>query len=97
MQKKWTVILGVVGLIVGLFHPANIDFGVAMPEAIAFAVPWALLFSAIGFAIDYFINSKKSTLGTPSHETHVKCPDCRELVLKDARKCKHCGCSLVPQ
>lgn len=30
-------------------------------------------------------------------ETHVKCPDCRELVIKDARKCKHCGCALVPQ
>lgn len=32
-----------------------------------------------------------------SPDTHVKCPDCRELVLKDARKCKHCGCALVPQ
>ncbi len=28
--------------------------------------------------------------------THVKCPDCRELVLWDARRCKHCGCALVP-
>lgn len=33
----------------------------------------------------------------PSPNTHVKCPDCRELVLKDARKCKHCGCALIPQ
>lgn len=33
----------------------------------------------------------------PSPKTHVRCPDCRELVLKDARKCKHCGCALVPQ
>lgn len=24
--------------------------------------------------------------------THIKCPDCAELVLADARKCKHCGC-----
>lgn len=30
-------------------------------------------------------------------ETHVKCPDCREFILKDARVCKHCGCKLVPQ
>jgi hypothetical protein len=29
--------------------------------------------------------------------THVKCPDFRELVLTDAKKCKHCGCSLTPQ
>jgi TM2 domain-containing membrane protein YozV len=34
---------------------------------------------------------------TPNPLTHVKCPDCRELVFKDARKCKHCGTSLVPQ
>lgn len=33
----------------------------------------------------------------PTPETHVKCPDCRELVLKEARVCKHCGCRLVPQ
>lgn len=33
----------------------------------------------------------------PSPDTHVKCPDCRELVLKEARVCKHCGCKLVPQ
>lgn len=39
----------------------------------------------------------KSTETAPSPDTHVKCPDCRELVLRDARKCKHCGCSLTPQ
>jgi len=30
-------------------------------------------------------------------ETHVRCPDCRELVRMDAKKCKHCGIALVPQ
>lgn len=34
---------------------------------------------------------------TPTPETHVKCPDCRELVFKDAKKCKHCGTLLIPQ
>jgi heme/copper-type cytochrome/quinol oxidase subunit 2 len=33
----------------------------------------------------------------PSPDTHVKCPDCAELVLKEARVCKHCGCRLQPQ
>lgn len=33
----------------------------------------------------------------PSPTTHVKCPDCREFVLKDAKVCKHCGCKLLPQ
>lgn len=32
-----------------------------------------------------------------STSTHVRCPDCRELVRADARKCKHCGIALVPQ
>jgi len=30
----------------------------------------------------------------PSPETHFRCPDCRELVRKDAIKCKHCGIKL---
>lgn len=34
-------------------------------------------------------------IATPA--THVRCPDCRELVRKDARKCKHCGTALIPQ
>lgn len=34
---------------------------------------------------------------TISPNTHVHCPDCRELVRKDARKCKHCHAALVPQ
>lgn len=32
----------------------------------------------------------------PSPRTHVICPECRELVLKDARVCKHCGSRLKP-
>lgn len=32
----------------------------------------------------------------PTPDTHVKCPDCRELVLMDAKKCKHCGATLTP-
>lgn len=37
----------------------------------------------------------KDLVATP--DTHVKCPDCKELVRKDARVCKHCGCKLVPE
>jgi hypothetical protein len=33
----------------------------------------------------------------PTPDTHVRCPDCRELVRYDASKCKHCGAKLVPQ
>ena len=34
---------------------------------------------------------------TASSETHVKCPDCAELVKREAKVCKHCGCKLIPQ
>ncbi len=33
---------------------------------------------------------------TPSASTHVRCPECRELVRHDASKCKHCGATLTP-
>ena len=33
----------------------------------------------------------------PSPDTHVKCPDCAELVKREAKICKHCGCKLIPQ
>ena len=39
----------------------------------------------------------EAALMKPSARTHVKCPDCRELVLRDARVCKHCKCRLEPQ
>lgn len=39
----------------------------------------------------------KDELGRPiTPDTHVHCPDCRELVRKDARKCKHCHTALTP-
>jgi hypothetical protein len=40
---------------------------------------------------------KKPDPLAPSPTTHVRCPDCREFVYKDASKCKHCGITLVPQ
>lgn len=32
----------------------------------------------------------------PTPETHVRCPDCRELVRIDAKLCKHCKAKLIP-
>ena len=40
---------------------------------------------------------KSTAVISASAGTHVKCPECAELVLREARKCKHCGCTLVPQ
>jgi hypothetical protein len=54
-----------------------------------------LLFSLISLLIVLVL--PKVDEDTPSEETHVKCPDCAELVRREARICKHCGCKLVPQ
>jgi hypothetical protein len=42
-------------------------------------------------------SGKSTDPNAPTPETHLKCPDCRELVIHDARVCKHCGCKLTPQ
>jgi len=47
----------------------------------------AVLFSLIAIGI------KRSL---PTKKTHVCCPDCKELVLKEASVCKYCGCKLIP-
>jgi len=47
--------------------------------------------------IIFFKQTLTAENAPPSPETHVKCPDCKELVRKEANKCKHCGCNLVPQ
>jgi hypothetical protein len=39
----------------------------------------------------------KDASGEPiTSKTHIRCPECREVVRKDARKCRHCGTALIP-
>lgn len=42
------------------------------------------------------MTNKAAERGRPHPSTHVKCPDCKELILKDARVCRFCGCKLAP-
>lgn len=51
----------------------------------------------IGLLFAIAVENLKNKAGKPNPDTHVRCPDCRELVLMDARKCKHCGINLLPQ
>jgi hypothetical protein len=30
----------------------------------------------------------------PTAATHARCPECKELVRRDAKKCRHCGAAL---
>jgi hypothetical protein len=54
-------------------------------------IPFAIIGALIGLVVDYFTKTQ------PNEDSHVKCPDCREMILIDARKCKHCGCNLILQ
>jgi hypothetical protein len=55
------------------------------------------LFSFFALILVAVLPTVKSTDPlAPSPDTHVRCPDCREFVYKDARKCKHCGTPLIP-
>lgn len=58
------------------------------PIALVLTIPLHLIYSAVG--------RRKRDPNAPTVWTHVKCPDCKELVNKEASVCKHCGCKLVP-
>ena len=55
-----------------------------------------------GLAVATILPPKKEILPklkeiTPTPETHVRCPDCRGFVRREASLCRNCGCKLVPQ
>lgn len=57
----------------------------------------ACLVSPLLAGIFLLVSSNLATKAErPDPSTHVKCPDCAELVLAEAKVCKHCSCKLVP-
>jgi RNA polymerase subunit RPABC4/transcription elongation factor Spt4 len=56
----------------------------------------ALISPLLGLILVLILPSKVPGNEAPSPKTHVRCPECRELVFKDARLCKHCGTRLIP-
>jgi cytochrome c oxidase assembly factor CtaG len=67
-------------------------------HVIAFLFAAVLLFITIPAHLIYIaVKAKKRDPSAPNPFTHVRCPDCKELVRKEATVCKHCGCKLVPQ
>lgn len=58
----------------------------------------ALAISPLLALIAVLLLPKRTVDGAPpTPATHVRCPDCAELVRREARLCRHCGCRLVPQ
>lgn len=56
-------------------------------------VAWFLLGVLLGpfSLVVVILPSLKIDPNAPTAKTHVRCPECRELVLQDATVCKHCG------
>ena len=69
-----------------MLHVIALIFGAVL---LFVTIPAHLIYAAVG--------SKKRDPNAPRPDTHVRCPDCKELILKEAKVCKHCGCKLVSQ
>jgi hypothetical protein len=68
-----------------LIHVAAVLF---FPLALWVTLPLHLIYGVVG-------GSRRGD--SPSPWTHVRCPDCKEVVRNDARVCRHCGCRLAPE
>lgn len=55
-----------------------------------------ILFGVFALIAVLLLPSHRRDAAAPTPDTHLRCPDCQELVLWEARTCKHCGCKLVP-
>ena len=82
------------GIVYLLFCWTFIPSLVSLVEAIVLLVQSEDSFQAKYGASALIMTASGLVHATP--KTHIKCPDCRELIIKDARKCKYCGCRLVP-
>lgn len=78
----------IVGLLYLIFCWTFVPAFVAFIEAI-------MLFSMSdeSFEKEYVSLADRYNAVTP--RSHIICPDCRELIRKDASKCRFCGCALV--
>lgn len=65
----------------------------AMILALNFFLGWTLIGWVVALA--WSASNAKDDPDAPSPRTHIKCPDCAELILKEAKRCRHCGCKLI--
>jgi hypothetical protein len=61
---------------------------------------WFLLSMVISpllaFLLLMMLPSRSKSSGAPETQELRKCPDCAELILREAKKCKHCGAVVEP-
>ena len=96
---EYIIVWIVLSVIVGIIAEVNgrMGFGYFMLSLILSPIIIGILVFGIGKSPE-----KLKALHAPaggeqaSNETHTRCPDCKEIVRKDARKCRHCGSTLTP-
>src|SRR2546429_9188062 len=61
---------------------------------------WFLLSMVISpllaFLLLMMLPSRSKSAGAPETQELRKCPECAELILREAKKCKHCGPGVDP-
>jgi hypothetical protein len=78
------------------FIPALIGKAKANARAIL-VLNLFLGWTLVGWVVAFVWAVTREREGEASPETHLRCPDCAELVRKEARVCKHCGAKLTPE
>ena len=97
------VFLFIVGVIWALIGVGNIYSGLSNIAASGWSSNWAsfnLIFNMVLFVLPglvvaglgYHISAKKQS----ARSSLKKCPNCAELIQKDARLCRFCGQKLPP-
>ena len=89
--------IGLVVLVIGLFVAVPVIAYARGRNGFLWLILAFFITPIIALIILVAIPVKKDESDLPNPNSHVKCPDCKELVLKEARVCKHCGCKLIPQ
>lgn len=91
-MEQLFVVLVVLGI---YFLPAIIAASRHHRSADAIGILNLLLgWTVLGWVIALIWSATGDVEEPSAHRT--KCPDCAELVLAEARVCKHCGCRLAP-
>ena len=90
-------ILVLTTMVIPYLVPAIIAFARRHHHRFAIAALNILLgWTVLGWFIAFIwsLTAKRVALEKADRRNQRTCPDCAELILSDARKCKHCGCIL---
>lgn len=109
-QPRSKSVAGLLGLFLGGLGIHKFYMGKPIWGVVYILFCWTLVPAIVGFieGLNFLMMSDRTfnerhsgpawtTEDGPTPDTHIRCPDCKELIFKDARVCKHCGCKLIPQ